>query len=228
MRRFVQAFAGAELGQPTAVHEAADRYNIGKGDEAWVIIGPDAVWTEMVWGLVPAWSKTRETPYTTITSRLERAPKSRVFGSAWRARHCLVPMLGYYKWDRTVKPGAPHFIQSASGDVLFAAGLWEAWEREEPELMSFSILTHENKAIPSPLTPDGPIFLPAQMRAPWLAATMLLPQARLSRARQPILTSYPVSRAYRDRSIDDYTLIEPASAGAVQPTAEDVLDDEDE
>ncbi|GAB6197174.1 SOS response-associated peptidase [Lysobacter xanthus] len=236
MRRFAQAFLPEALppGLPGAVAqalaEAPERYNIAVRKPATVVFdggaGPEA--GDFQWGLIPSWSKLPETKYTTVTARLERAPASRIYRSAWEKRRCAVPMTGYYKWDRTVKPARPYFIQSERGDVLFAAGLWDRWPADEPELRTFTVLTMPNEAIPSPLVPDGPVFLPAAAVADWIAGPWF-PARWLARQPQPALTAYPVSRAIRDRDADDYTLLEPADAmGEPPPGAFDDDDPDDE
>lgn len=224
MRRFVQAITSStDLPEnwPAEAREAIaafpDHYNLGKGDEAWVVRSVDGALhaARMRWGLIPRWSKTPETPYTTVTARLERAARSRIFGKPWQTQHCLVPMTGYYKWDRTVRPAVPHFIQAEDGQVLCAAGLWERWEREDAEDLpfeSFALLTHPNAAIPAPLTPDGPVFIFGLAERAWLGGPQLLAGAALRLATTPTLSSYPVSHSYRNRARSDYTLIEPREA----------------
>lgn len=162
---------------------------------------------------MPSWSKTPDTRYTTITARLERAARSRIFGKPWKSQHCVIPMNGYYKWDRTTKPGIPYFIQAEDGGPLFVAGLWEHWKRGEPALFSFTIITHPNDAVPPPLTPDGPVFLTVSASEIWLAGPRLFPAAFLRIAKQPSLTKHAVSSTHRDRSRDDHTLLEPRGAG---------------
>ncbi|RZA24565.1 MAG: hypothetical protein EOP92_44030, partial [Lysobacteraceae bacterium] len=34
----------------------------------------------------------------------DRAARSRLFKDAWEHRHCVVPLNGYYKWDRSARP----------------------------------------------------------------------------------------------------------------------------
>ena len=219
MRRFVQAFADPApwpstwpQETTTVLNDADAHYNIGPNDDAWVVLSRDGMQAERFrWGLVPPWSKEPTTKYTTITARLERASRSRIFGKPWKSQHCVVPMTGYYKLDRTTKPPAPHFIQSISGEPLLAAGLWERWEKEG-ELCSFTILTNPNQAIPAPLTPDGPVFLGHAAPHLWLDGPQFLAGALLRLANASELNSYPVSPRYRDRTRDDYTLLEPASA----------------
>lgn len=239
MRRFVQAFSAGEgfpADFPPALREslsaAPDRYNIAVRKPANVIVleAGEPVAKEFQWGLIPRWSKTAETPYTTVTARLERAAKSRLFKQAWETRHCVVPLNGYYKWDRTMKPAVPYFIQAADAQVLMVAGLWECWEKGETPLCSFSILTHANTAIPPPLVPDGPVFLATDRWRRWLDADRWFPKHFLLNSAQPTLEAYPVSRAIRDPQRDDYTLLEPADATAWEEQLagdEDDFEDED-
>lgn len=227
MRRFVQAFTTEGLPDalpPTVAHALAEtpaRYNIAVRKPAAVILdrGDGLVVETLEWGLIPSWSKQPETKYTTVTARADRAPSSRIYRSAWERRRCVVPMTGYYKWDRSTKPAWPYFIQPGSGDVLFAAGLWDRWPADAPELHTFTVLTAPNAAIPAPLVPDGPVFLSAAQMGEWIAAPRF-PQRFLANARQPALEAYPVSRAIRNRDVDDYTLLEPAEPGGDAPMPE--------
>jgi len=216
MRRFVQAFAPGMLpaSTPRAVGAALcllpERYNIAVRKPAGVVLERDGALAveEFDWGLVPRWSKLPETKYTTMTARLERAPRSRIFRRPWETQRCVVPMNGYYKWDRAARPPQPYFIQAQSGEALFAAGLWDHWEKDEPQLYSFAVLTGPNRAIPPPLVPDGPVFLPADRIEGWIEGPWF-PMRFLAQARQPALEAYPVSRRIQGRDADDYTLLEP-------------------
>lgn len=225
MRRFAQAFAtreslpgGLPEGVVRALIDSTDRYNVAKSMPACVIAADKhgvPLVGEMAWGLVPRWSKARSTPYTTVTARLERAPRSRIFAEAWQLRRCIVPMSGYYKWDRQRKPPWPHFIQRTDGVALLAAGLWEYREGRdgEEELLSFALLTGPNLAIPPPLTADGPIFLDPASGSRWLGGEFTTPGALSRRALRPVLESYPVSRRINDVATDEYTLLEPVDPG---------------
>lgn len=238
MRRFAQAFlpealpAGLPERVSRALAEAPERYNVAVRKPASIIldrgVGPEVV--DAQWGLIPSWSKQPETKYTTVTARLDRASSSRIYRSAWEKRRCIVPMTGYYKWDRTTKPPRPYFIQSKDGTVLFAAGLWDRWPADEPQMLSFTVLTMPNDAIPPPLVPDGPVFLPADRIDDWIAGPWFA-QRFLAHARQPLLDAYAVSRAIRNRDADDYTLLEPADAvddGGPPALDDDAwMDDED-
>lgn len=232
MRRFVQSFPEDSLPAETpaliarALADTPDRFNIAVRKPATVVFdrGEGLAVEDFDWGLVPSWSKLPETKYTTVTARLDRAPTSRIFKRPWEKRRCVVPMNGYYKWDRTASPPQPYFIQAQSGKTL-AAGLWDLWHREEPHVYSFAILTFANPAIPPPLTQDGPVFLPANKIESWIDGPWF-PQRFLRTMPQPALEAYPVSRRIKSRDVDDYTLLDP-----VDPTEDAIattgFDDED-
>ena len=236
MRRFVQAFAESSAFSPSLTPAAGEwlaaapaRYNIGKGDEASVIFVAEAssMVAAMRWGLVPSWEPAPETRYSTQTARLEHAPASRLYRRAWASRRCAVPMSGYYKWDRESRPRQPYFIQAASGEVLCAAGLWSLWgDPSGASMLSFSILTHPNPAIPAPLTADGPWFLPQPAIADWIAADADAASRLLLRHAQPALEAYPVTRRVADRRRDDYALLEPVAPGS-EMQAPDGVDGDD-
>ena len=149
------------------------------------------------------------------------APRSRIFRGPWEKRRCVIPMNGYYKWDRSAKPAVPYFIQARDGRALFAAGLWERWEQGDVSLLSFAVLTHPNPAIPAPLVPDGPVFLPHAQWSGWATDAPWFPMRYLTTMKQPELEAYRVSRAIRNPALDDYTLLEPADAGAPDEPGDD-------
>lgn len=234
MRRFAQAFLPEAMPDalPPALAQALaaapERYNVAVRKPAAVILdrGDGATVEDARWGLVPSWSPAPDTKYTTVTARLDRAPTSRIYRSAWEKRRCVVPMTGYYKWDRAARPPVPYFIQARDGSVLFAAGLWDRWPADAPELLTFTVLTMPNRAIPPPLVPDGPVFLPADRVLDWLRGPWL-PSRFLAGARQPVLDAYRVSRRIRHAGLDDYTLLEPAPDDDAHAPDEGLPDDED-
>ena len=233
MRRFVQALAAladdpqADPALRDALRDSADDYNIGKEDPAIVLAGTPAQAMRMHWGLVPRWSPEPRTPYTTVTARLDRAAGSRLFAQAWRERRGVLPMSGYYKWDRRARPPQPWFVQTADGSPLLAAVLWEAWHPDQENRLSFSVLTHACAGIPPPLTPDGPVFLSAAHWREWIDGPAH-PLRFLQEQADPALVAWPVSRAHRDRGRHDYTLIEPVDVDARCGAEDAGLDEEDD
>ena len=106
--------------------------------------------------------------------------------------------------------------------------MWERWEKGEPALCSFAILTRANDAIPLPLVPDGPVFLTGDAWRTWIEGDPWFPQRFLARMPQPALEAYRVSRAIRDATRDDYMLLEPVDVDAEDAPGEGNFDpDED-
>jgi putative SOS response-associated peptidase YedK len=221
MRRFVQALTDAsqiDASVPEGVREALaafpDRYNLAIRGPAAIVFIQGGRWkvASMSWGLVPSWEKEPSTRYSTQTARLERARDSRLYRSAWANRRCVLPLNGYYKWDRDSTPRQPYFIQAADGMVLFAAAMWSLWGEVETGHLSFSVLTHAQPAIPSPLVPDGPRFVPPSMLAEWIGCDARQAARWLLRQPQPELEAYAVSRRVANRKLDEPTLLEPLAA----------------
>jgi putative SOS response-associated peptidase YedK len=130
-------------------------------------------------------------------------------------------------------------VQASDGAVLFAAGLWECWQGThaaddgddddaapppvEP-VYSFAVLTRPDTAIPSPLTPDGPVFLAADQLDEWVTTDPRRAMRLAQRATTPALEAYSVSRRVADRRLDHYSLLEPADPH--EPTEHDADPDE--
>jgi putative SOS response-associated peptidase YedK len=255
VRRFVQALSsgsGLPDSLPAGVRHALvqlpDRYNLSVRQPAGVLLAIDDLWHvgRLLWGLIPSWEPEPSTRYSTQTARLERAPRSRMYRRAWAERRCLVPITGFYKWDRDSKPRQPYFVQAADGAVLFAAGLWECWrdkrvEAAEPAtgtagaagasdepVYSFTVLTHPTAAMPAPLFPDGPVFLPPATFDDWVSTDPRRALRLALRAPAPVLEAYPVSRRVANRQLDDYALLEPADPRepALDVTDPDEYDDD--
>jgi putative SOS response-associated peptidase YedK len=236
MRRFVQALSGFDdfpvlpAGVAATLRAQPDRYNIALGGSAALLFVAHDVWHvgAMAWGLVPKWEPEPATRYSTQTARLERAPASRLYRRAWAQRRAVLPLNGYYKWQRAQKPYWPWFVQPVDGQPLYAAALWERWEGEAGVLDSFAVLTFPNPAIPSPLTPDGPVFLPPAQVFEWMTCDPKKAARLAARAMQPRLEAYPVSRRVADRRVDDYTLLEPVRPDAQADAGSDEDADDDD
>ncbi|KTF41139.1 SOS response-associated peptidase family protein [Xanthomonas translucens] len=58
--------------------------------------------------------------------------RSRIFAAPWKSRHCLIPLSGYYKWDRSRTPAQPYYIHLEPVD---AAAAWpdDGADAEEDE-----------------------------------------------------------------------------------------------
>lgn len=102
-------------------------YNLAPTQRASVLLdrGMGLQLTRMAWGLLPFRAKAKSLQGSTINARIETVASKPAFRSAFKARRCLVPMVGYYEWSVNAEDGKkdPWFIHATG--PLWAAGLWE-------------------------------------------------------------------------------------------------------
>jgi len=142
--RFTQAFSWAEvIAFYSLVDEIAPSlsasWNVAPTHGAGVIVlDRDGLrFQHMRWGLVPSWAKDPSVGSKLINARCETLGEKPAFRKALRSRRCIVPISGFYEWQRQGRGKQPWFVMSADGRPLALAGLWEEWNG----LLSFTVIT---------------------------------------------------------------------------------------
>ena len=87
------------------------------------------------WGLIPSWSKDTKMAASMINARAETVAEKPAFRAAFRRRRCLIPVSGFYEWQRDGKTKTPHLISPRNAALFGFAGLWEKWQAPDGELM---------------------------------------------------------------------------------------------
>lgn len=82
---------------------------------------------EMRWWLTPHWAKAPTTEYSMFNAKAETAATSPAFRRPYRRQRCVIPVSGYYEWQRDDNGKQPFYIYHADRPALFLAGLWDAW-----------------------------------------------------------------------------------------------------
>lgn len=147
------------------------------------------------WGLVPSWAKDAAIGARTINARSETAAEKPSFRAAFKRRRCLVPMAGFYEWQKTADRKVPHFIRLLNADLFAAAGLYEYWpgkDGAEP-IESYTILTTEANAMMRRLHDRMPVLLHEADYDAWLD-----PENESAGALKKLLKPFPADemRAY--------------------------------
>ena len=169
----------------------------------------------MRWGLVPAWASDPGVGDRMINARAETVLEKPAFRTALERRRCIVPVDGFYEWERVGSRKQPMFIHDRSGAPLAFAGLWAVWrdadEPDAPWLRSCTIVTTDANATMAPVHDRMPVMLPADAWDRWLdrevtdgAAVVDL----LRPAPDDLLELWPVSPRVNSARNDDERLIE--------------------
>ncbi len=155
--------------------EYAPRYNIAPTQPVLIVRenphrsgGREVV--HVVWGLIPPWADDPRIGSKMINARCETAAEKPSFRHCLRRRRCVVPVSGFYEWQRTMTGGKqPYYIKSARNEPLALGGLWEIWDGPNGEqIESCTILTTSANQLLSPLHDRMPVIIPAEKVPEWL------------------------------------------------------------
>jgi putative SOS response-associated peptidase YedK len=106
----------------------------------------ELVLSELQFSLLPRWSKDPRVKFATHNARFETIEQKPSFKDALVKRHCVVPMTGFVEpiYENELAGNMVCFAQ-VTGEVLFAAAIWESWQSKESgeAIDSFSIITHD-------------------------------------------------------------------------------------
>lgn len=97
-------------------------------------------------GLVPPWvksasdAKLRSTKL--VNARSETVTTSTNFRDTWlKGQRCIVPLMAFFEDDWRSGKAVPTRITRVDGKPMGVAGLWERWEKDGEEIISFTLLT---------------------------------------------------------------------------------------
>jgi len=120
------------------------RFNIAPSQIVPAMIARDKqrIMGDLQWGLVPHWAEDPAIGNRMINARAETVATKPSFRSAFRKRRCLIPVDGYYEWQKTTGGKQPVFIQIDNGAAFAFAGLYETWTGpDETKLSTCTIIT---------------------------------------------------------------------------------------
>jgi putative SOS response-associated peptidase YedK len=169
------------------------------------------------WGLIPFWAKDPAIGIRCINAMAETAAAKPAFRDAFRRRRCLVPVDGFYEWQkRPAGKKQPYAIVSADGKPFAMAGLWENWK--EPQsgetVRTFTIITGEPNELVAPIHNRMPVILPPSHWRAWLGEEPV-PAEELPALLQPYpaerMRAYPVNVRVGNVRNNDAALIEPVA-----------------
>jgi putative SOS response-associated peptidase YedK len=165
------------------------------------------------WGLIPPWSRDPREGARMFNARSETVAQKPAFREAFAHRRCLVPVDGFYEWQKRGGQRRPFYFHDPSGRLLALAGLWERWEYPGGRVIeSCSVLTTAANAHMRRIHHRMPVLLPPQAQEPWLttpadrAAGL---QDLLRPAPEDALQSWPVSSRVNRSDAEGEDLVAP-------------------
>ena len=144
------------------------------------------------WGLIPYWSKDKAIGARCINAMAETVATKPAFRDAFaRGQRCIVPVDGFYEWQKTASGKQPYAIVSADGLPLAMAGLWEQWKDRATgdTLQTFTIITTVPNELCAPIHDRMPVILPPERWSTWLGER----DADADELRWMILRPYPAA-----------------------------------
>lgn len=97
------------------------------------------------WGLIPSWAKDISFGSRMINARSETLHEKPAFRTAFRKRRCLIPVSGFYEWQKLPDGRKqPLYIYLKNKEMFAFAGLWEEWHpkgKSEETVHSCTIIT---------------------------------------------------------------------------------------
>ena len=210
--RFTQAFTWTEILEFfELIDEIAPKlgvsWNVAPTHEAGVIVSSDGGlrFQPMRWGLVPFWAKDPSIGSKLINARAETLAEKPAFRHALKSRRCIVPISGFYEWQRQGRSKQPYFVTSVDEKPLMLAGLWEQWN----DFLTFTVITVPANAEISAIHDRMPAILPGEDALAWLKAG----DTDLLRSCAPeFLRIWPVSTRVNSPANNDSGLTEELAA----------------
>ncbi|GMA50106.1 DUF159 family protein [Alicyclobacillus contaminans] len=146
------------------------RYNIAPTQNVMAIIsdGNERRAGMLRWGLIPRWSETEKTSFSTFNARAERLATAPSFRHLIARRRCVVVADGIYEWHRNTRK--PYRIRVSKHEVFGMAGLWDTWRAPDGKktIHSCTIITTEANMFMRHLHDRMPVILPRDAMDIWL------------------------------------------------------------
>ena len=209
--RFTQTFTWAEV---VAFYKLVDEiapslsasWNVAPTHNAGIIVpGRDGLsFQPMRWGLAPSWAKDPSIGSKLINARCETLAEKPAFRKALKSRRCIVPISGFYEWQKQARGKQPFFVTSCDGSPLTLAGLWEEWNA----LLTFTIITVPANEKVAAIHARMPAILSREDALAWLKTG---DTALLKPCPSDALATWPVSTRVNSPTHNDYSLIENIS-----------------
>jgi putative SOS response-associated peptidase YedK len=164
----------------------------------------------MEWGLIPHWSKQKQTGYSMINARMETLLEKPTYKRPFKTHRCIIPASGFYEWKKTENGKQPYYITISDQPLIGFAGIFDIWEDKTTgsTLKSYSIITTASKGVMEQIHERTPVILRQDQEKNWLQGTDETKLYDILKHNETDLHMYPVSRLVNTVSNNNQSLIE--------------------
>lgn len=171
--------------------------------------GDRLVLEAMRWGLVPTWAKELSKGQALVNARSETVHEKPTFRNLVRGNRCIVPMNGFYEWDRSdPRHKVPYYVPRDDGRLLLCVALWS-----RPTIMdglaTCALLTKQSESDLVSIHDRSPVHVDAERALDWLTSTGGVGEMVADHA--PRLRPHRVSDLVNSVRNNGPNLIEPVS-----------------
>ncbi len=218
--RIVQSVAPHQLAEEFFLDMVPDilpRYNIAPTQDIAAVLPNTESEGNLLnmfrWGLVPHWSPHADSAARMINARSETVRQKSSFRDSFRERRCLIPVNGFYEWQKRDGVKQPFLFQTRQKGLFALAGIWDRWEYPGgKELNSCTILTTAANTVMRPIHHRMPVILPRRHWDQWLRLEADQAES-LTGLLKPLATdnllATPVSREVNRPDFDNPECLEP-------------------
>ena len=131
----------------------------------------------MRWEFVP--SNAADMSFAPVNARSETANVKPTFRDAFARWRCVLPVNGWYEWQRRSGQRAiPHVVDDGDGGLLHLAAIWEPWRGPRGIVDGFAVLTTSPAAAVAAIHHRQPSVLPIEDVDAWIDTRTPLSEVR--------------------------------------------------
>lgn len=178
-------------------NELQKSFNIGTGQNAYILTNKSLELQIFRWGLIPHWANDESVGNNLINAAAEGIGTTFSFRLPIRQRRCLVFADSYYVWDGHSQNAQPYRVSLGNGVVMAMAGVWDVWLSEDKRVFkTFSIITTKANGDLNKFTTRMPVILATgSEQARWLSEVSLDTTLNLLKPLPlGMLSSYPITK----------------------------------
>ena len=221
--RFTQSSSWEETAELFDLDESPGdlppRYNVAPTQLAAVVRNEDVRRLRMLrWGLIPSGARDPAIGNRLINARAETVSTRPSFRAAYAARRCLVPVSGFFEWERRGRLRQPWLFRMREGGPFALAGVFERWRAppgllgnpaakagKSGELETFAILTTDANEVVGRVHDRMPVIVHPVAFERWLGGG----EVPLGPFPPEAMAAFPVSPVVNNPAHDDPRCVEP-------------------